>query len=314
MLPLLKNHSELSYPSTTGRSDDILGKRFISNSVYFPYLQDLRLAIQKPQLLKNKDFKIKRPDSLHAEYKEKFEKNQEPSREEKEQNYYESPDFIKKLKNFKKKSSRRKAKTPLNKTTNHENVKPKDFKEKFPRLDKLIDSIIQIEENKSEMIYNNVEMEKEWHNDEKKTHFERFLGAQLKFFSYKEKNQILKDKCHTKFVDLDELNKFKLKIQEIGPKKNLQLKSQSQRTHFQKKSFSVPLVINNHLKAEPKMEIQSFREEKMKRSGTFIKTNKKKSGKDFFCLEAKFTKFKTKRLFKIRKIWLLWTEKIPSEI
>ena len=263
MFPVLKNQSELSFPSTTGRSDDLLRSK---SNPYFPYLQDLRRLIQKPKFFKTKKPQTQRTESLHVEKHEKNKK--EVKKAESFRDYFESkfleiPDFKKKLVNFQKNTSRQK----LKQTISPQGKKEKGQEEEvlFPTLEKLI---AQKTEKKSESPKDFPEI---WQKEEKKIYLEKFLAAKLNFFSFKEKNLITKEKNKLQAkiklpeVDLKIFDKIQMEMAEIEQKRGFinQIKVNSAREDFP--IFGRP--------QKTTFKIQSFREFTPKKETTIHKNN-----------------------------------------
>ena len=176
MFPLVKiNSSELSFPSTTGRSEEcnFHSKNPLNNlskNRYFPYLQDLGRLIQKPKTDANSsNIPNKRPHSfrqisqikyikeIYSE-SEVFTQNIEGNKEK--ENYInedlneekESEIILENKEKYRKniedynknKNSKKRLKKTLNKrTSNLKNENINDFNEKFPKIQRMLDDIMK---------------------------------------------------------------------------------------------------------------------------------------------------------------------------
>ena len=254
MFPVLKNQSELSFPSTTGRSDDLLRGK---SNPYFPYLQDLRRLIQKPKLSKTKKPQTQRPESLHVENEKnkKYVKKAESFRDYFEGKFLETPDFKKKLANYRKTTSLHKLKQTLSPQGKQE--KRQDAELLFPTLDKLF------EQKTEKKLESPKDFQEIWQGEDQKIHLEKFLVAKLNFFSFKEKNLIKKNKQQTKIklpkVDLKILDKIQMEMAEIEQKRDFvnQIKVNSAREDFPIfcRPQKEPLKIQSFWESNPKKEI-----------------------------------------------------------
>lgn len=188
MFPKLNNYSEIKLASSeikSHRSENIQKRNKSPN--YFPYLQDLRKLLIKPESfihskkLKNKAFSLPIKQNQSADQKDCFLKEENPIKIEKNQVF---PNFQDSPKISPKKNDQNKV---LKNDSHNDNETPQ-----FPLINSKIDNIFTENQKKSYQKENSFEF---FQNISKeKVYIERFLKAGLNFFSFKQKNQLNKEK------------------------------------------------------------------------------------------------------------------------
>lgn len=207
IFPKIKNPSDSNFHSggicKSGRSDDIINGSKKKTNMYFPYLEDLRKLIKEPQ----SNAKLLKPKSMHSQRLKNISEIQTLVKIQKQENFLRNQN-ISKSAHFQNACAQEKSKfsskTALKKTLCKEALgeKMNDFDEaiKFPRINFLIDNMMSKMENNSGEKGDLCETDYNISTDkyENNLYNEKFLIASYKFFSYKQKNEIIKEQIEKK--------------------------------------------------------------------------------------------------------------------